>query len=180
MAKDTDEGTESQNLVRLVAEGCRHVIACVCPVIAADEMPFVLPLQSHWTWGPDGKGAILLVNCDRDDSPEGGMDNQDLLVRSYEGEQPWGSGGCFLSTGRRWEEIPHNTFVHVQVSMCVTQAKELVLNPWICESQQGDWAGPRTGLGWEEPDSSWCFALPPLLLLLPGTASQVTCAASHL
>lgn len=40
--------------------------------------------KSHWTWGPDGKGAILLVNCDRDDSPEGGMDNQDLLVRSYE------------------------------------------------------------------------------------------------
>uniref|UniRef100_A0A674K4J5 protein-arginine deiminase n=1 Tax=Terrapene triunguis TaxID=2587831 RepID=A0A674K4J5_9SAUR len=28
---------------------------------------FVLPLQREWTWGPDGQGAILLVNCDRDD-----------------------------------------------------------------------------------------------------------------
>uniref|UniRef100_A0A8C3SC44 protein-arginine deiminase n=1 Tax=Chelydra serpentina TaxID=8475 RepID=A0A8C3SC44_CHESE len=28
--------------------------------------PFVLPLQTKWTWGPDGQGAVLLVNCDRD------------------------------------------------------------------------------------------------------------------
>lgn len=25
-----------------------------------------LPLQASWTWGPEGQGAILLVNCDRD------------------------------------------------------------------------------------------------------------------
>jgi hypothetical protein len=25
-----------------------------------------LLLQASWTWGPEGQGAILLVNCDRD------------------------------------------------------------------------------------------------------------------
>lgn len=25
-----------------------------------------LTLQASWTWGPEGQGAILLVNCDRD------------------------------------------------------------------------------------------------------------------
>lgn len=23
-------------------------------------------MQASWTWGPEGQGAILLVNCDRD------------------------------------------------------------------------------------------------------------------
>uniref|UniRef100_A0A8C3SAA4 protein-arginine deiminase n=1 Tax=Chelydra serpentina TaxID=8475 RepID=A0A8C3SAA4_CHESE len=44
---------------------------------------FVLPLQREWTWGPDGQGAILLVNCDRDDPKSSDMDNMDFCVRSY-------------------------------------------------------------------------------------------------
>uniref|UniRef100_A0A8C4YQD0 protein-arginine deiminase n=1 Tax=Gopherus evgoodei TaxID=1825980 RepID=A0A8C4YQD0_9SAUR len=43
----------------------------------------VLPLQREWTWGPDGQGAILLVNCDRDDPKSSDMDNMDFCVRSY-------------------------------------------------------------------------------------------------
>uniref|UniRef100_A0A8C0HB85 protein-arginine deiminase n=1 Tax=Chelonoidis abingdonii TaxID=106734 RepID=A0A8C0HB85_CHEAB len=43
----------------------------------------VLPLQREWTWGPDGQGAILLVNCDRDDPKSSDMDNKDFCVRSY-------------------------------------------------------------------------------------------------
>uniref|UniRef100_A0A8B9B8U4 Protein-arginine deiminase n=1 Tax=Anser brachyrhynchus TaxID=132585 RepID=A0A8B9B8U4_9AVES len=40
--------------------------------------------QATWTWGPDGHGAILLVNCDRDDPKSRVMDNRDTAVRSYE------------------------------------------------------------------------------------------------
>ncbi|XP_039364491.1 protein-arginine deiminase type-3-like isoform X1 [Mauremys reevesii] len=39
--------------------------------------------KREWTWGPDGQGAILLVNCDRDDPKSSDMDNMDFCVRSY-------------------------------------------------------------------------------------------------
>lgn len=52
--------------------------------------------QATWTWGPDGHGAILLVNCDCDDpksrlmgdssEPQSQLtDNRDTVVCSYEG-----------------------------------------------------------------------------------------------
>ncbi|NXG44124.1 PADI3 deiminase, partial [Psilopogon haemacephalus] len=45
--------------------------------------------KATWTWGPDGHGAILLVNCDRDDPKartlEGKKpDNLDTTIRSYD------------------------------------------------------------------------------------------------
>ncbi|KAL8198211.1 UNVERIFIED_CONTAM: hypothetical protein K2H54_001606 [Gekko kuhli] len=40
--------------------------------------------KSKWTWGPDGKGAVLLVNCDRDGPSSGEMDSAYLHVRSQE------------------------------------------------------------------------------------------------
>ncbi|POI25821.1 hypothetical protein CIB84_010429 [Bambusicola thoracicus] len=51
--------------------------------------------KATWTWGPDGHGAILLVNCDRDDPKSRLMsdsgepqsqptDNRDTVVCSYE------------------------------------------------------------------------------------------------
>uniref|UniRef100_A0A8C9LB48 Protein-arginine deiminase n=1 Tax=Pavo cristatus TaxID=9049 RepID=A0A8C9LB48_PAVCR len=51
--------------------------------------------KTTWTWGPDGHGAILLVNCDRDDPKSRLMgdsgepqsqptDNRDTIVCSYE------------------------------------------------------------------------------------------------
>ncbi|XP_074874145.1 protein-arginine deiminase type-3-like isoform X3 [Carettochelys insculpta] len=39
--------------------------------------------KKEWTWGPDGHGAVLLVNCDRDDPKSSDMDNMDFCVRSY-------------------------------------------------------------------------------------------------
>ncbi|NXH18853.1 PADI1 deiminase, partial [Bucco capensis] len=44
--------------------------------------------KTTWTWGPDGHGAILLVNCDRDDPKakklkDKTLDNSDTAIRSY-------------------------------------------------------------------------------------------------
>ncbi|XP_041876443.1 protein-arginine deiminase type-1-like isoform X2 [Corvus kubaryi] len=40
--------------------------------------------KTTWTWGPEGHGAVLLVNCDRDDPGAEGLDSQDSAVRSYD------------------------------------------------------------------------------------------------
>uniref|UniRef100_A0A8C3SEG3 protein-arginine deiminase n=1 Tax=Chelydra serpentina TaxID=8475 RepID=A0A8C3SEG3_CHESE len=45
--------------------------------------PFVLPLQTKWTWGPDGQGAVLLVNCDRDSPGAEDMDSAYQDVQTY-------------------------------------------------------------------------------------------------
>ena len=37
-------------------------------------------------WGPDGYGAILLVNCDRDNVDSNAQDNCDQYVRCLQGE----------------------------------------------------------------------------------------------
>ncbi|NXF13058.1 PADI3 deiminase, partial [Smithornis capensis] len=39
--------------------------------------------KKTWTWGPDGHGAILLVNCDRDDPKSKTPDNRDNAICSY-------------------------------------------------------------------------------------------------
>ncbi|XP_042334511.1 protein-arginine deiminase type-3-like [Sceloporus undulatus] len=39
--------------------------------------------KTKWTWGPNGEGAILLVNCDRDGPSSGNMDNAYPYVRSH-------------------------------------------------------------------------------------------------
>ncbi|NXC55888.1 PADI3 deiminase, partial [Aleadryas rufinucha] len=39
--------------------------------------------KTTWTWGPEGHGAVLLVNCDRDDPGAERLDNEDCAVRSY-------------------------------------------------------------------------------------------------
>ncbi|NXG64109.1 PADI1 deiminase, partial [Hemiprocne comata] len=41
--------------------------------------------KTTWMWGPDGHGAILLVNCDRDDPEAETLDNHDNAIRSYAG-----------------------------------------------------------------------------------------------
>ncbi|NXE99705.1 PADI1 deiminase, partial [Menura novaehollandiae] len=38
--------------------------------------------KAKWTWGPDGQGAILLVNCDRDSPGAGGPDSGQADIRS--------------------------------------------------------------------------------------------------
>ncbi|XP_018425943.1 PREDICTED: protein-arginine deiminase type-1-like [Nanorana parkeri] len=42
--------------------------------------------KDSWTWGPDGKGAVLLVNCDRDRNSSGPADNEDDEATEREGD----------------------------------------------------------------------------------------------
>ncbi|XP_058017445.1 protein-arginine deiminase type-1-like [Ahaetulla prasina] len=39
--------------------------------------------KTKWTWGPDGEGAVLLVNCDRDGPSYGNVDHAYPYVRSH-------------------------------------------------------------------------------------------------
>lgn len=45
----------------------------------------MLLLQAKWTWGPDGQGAVLLVNCDRDSPGTGGPDSGQVDIRTTAG-----------------------------------------------------------------------------------------------
>nr|XP_033777413.1 protein-arginine deiminase type-2-like isoform X2 [Geotrypetes seraphini] len=40
--------------------------------------------KASWTWGPDGQGAILLVNCDKDNVSSKNMDNYDTRISKDE------------------------------------------------------------------------------------------------
>lgn len=42
--------------------------------------------QSSWTWGPRGQGAILLVNCDRDNPTASSRDCEDEEVLDHGGK----------------------------------------------------------------------------------------------
>ncbi|NWW71802.1 PADI1 deiminase, partial [Climacteris rufus] len=51
--------------------------------------------KAKWTWGPDGQGAVLLVNCDRDSPGAGGTDSGQVDIRTPAGRvgsrgSPWG------------------------------------------------------------------------------------------
>lgn len=51
-----------------------------------------LPTQASWTWGPEGQGAILLVNCDRETPWLPKEDFRDEKVYSKEGTSRTTSG----------------------------------------------------------------------------------------
>ncbi|XP_068771682.1 protein-arginine deiminase type-1 [Struthio camelus] len=38
--------------------------------------------KAKWTWGPDGQGAVLLVNCDRDSPSSVGMDSSHMEIQT--------------------------------------------------------------------------------------------------
>ncbi|NXG64110.1 PADI1 deiminase, partial [Hemiprocne comata] len=38
--------------------------------------------KAKWTWGPDGQGAVLLVNCDRDSPGAGDTDSEEVDIRT--------------------------------------------------------------------------------------------------
>ncbi|NXJ72231.1 PADI1 deiminase, partial [Rostratula benghalensis] len=38
--------------------------------------------KAKWTWGPNGQGAVLLVNCDRDSPGTGGTDSGQVDIRT--------------------------------------------------------------------------------------------------
>uniref|UniRef100_A0A8C9MQZ9 protein-arginine deiminase n=1 Tax=Serinus canaria TaxID=9135 RepID=A0A8C9MQZ9_SERCA len=44
--------------------------------------PRLQEFLAKWTWGPDGQGAVLLVNCDRDSPGAGGTDSGQADIRT--------------------------------------------------------------------------------------------------
>ncbi|KAB1268802.1 Protein-arginine deiminase type-1 [Camelus dromedarius] len=52
-------------------------------VVARCESPLVLP-QKSWRWGPEGYGAVLLVNCDRDSLRSKGLDLTNTQLTSLD------------------------------------------------------------------------------------------------
>lgn len=60
-------------------------VSALLVFLSAPSLLFGLLLQRNWTWGPGGQGAVLLVNCDRDEPTSETMDNEDNSVHSYKG-----------------------------------------------------------------------------------------------
>lgn len=81
-ADTSRSGSVGRTLVDKVTWGLQPPTPALSLMVSS--APLCCP-QATWTWGPDGHGAILLVNCDRDDPKSGVMDNSDTAVRSYEG-----------------------------------------------------------------------------------------------
>uniref|UniRef100_A0A8D2Q5F1 protein-arginine deiminase n=1 Tax=Varanus komodoensis TaxID=61221 RepID=A0A8D2Q5F1_VARKO len=65
--------------------------------------------KKNWTWGPNGKGAILLVNCDKDDREADNMDNKDLMLQDM---------SLMILTTRGPDDIfdDHQLVLHVSAS----------------------------------------------------------------
>ncbi|NXK49029.1 PADI1 deiminase, partial [Chauna torquata] len=80
-ADTSRSGSVSRTLTDKVTRGQQPPPSSLSPTMS--PAPLCYP-QATWTWGPDGHGAILLVNCDRDDPKSRAMDNRDTAVRSYE------------------------------------------------------------------------------------------------
>ncbi|NXG04055.1 PADI2 deiminase, partial [Sakesphorus luctuosus] len=68
-----------------------------------------------WTWGPDGHGAILLVNCDRDDPAAETPDNRDAAIRSYNDLKDM-SQMVLRARGPRTIFTGHRLLLHVDFS----------------------------------------------------------------
>ncbi|XP_017688868.1 PREDICTED: protein-arginine deiminase type-3-like isoform X2 [Lepidothrix coronata] len=71
--------------------------------------------KDKWTWGPDGHGAILLVNCDRDDPKAETPDNRDTEIRSYDDLKDM-SQMVLRTRGPRAIFATHRLLLHVDFS----------------------------------------------------------------
>ncbi|XP_050178210.1 protein-arginine deiminase type-1-like [Myiozetetes cayanensis] len=71
--------------------------------------------KATWTWGPDGHGAILLVNCDRDDPQAETPDNRDTAIRSYNDLKDM-SQMVLRTRGPRTIFTGHRLLLHVDFS----------------------------------------------------------------
>uniref|UniRef100_A0A8B9GDQ8 protein-arginine deiminase n=1 Tax=Amazona collaria TaxID=241587 RepID=A0A8B9GDQ8_9PSIT len=71
--------------------------------------------KATWTWGPDGHGAILLVNCDRDDPTAKMLDNSDTAIRSYDDLKDM-SQMVLRTRGPRTIFTGHRLILHVDYS----------------------------------------------------------------
>ncbi|XP_032088032.1 protein-arginine deiminase type-1-like [Thamnophis elegans] len=71
--------------------------------------------KDQWTWGPDGKGAILLVNCDRDNPKDEKEDNKDIKLTSKEDLQDMSR--MILTT-----QGPNEVFANYQLTLHISKA----------------------------------------------------------
>ncbi|XP_061457461.1 protein-arginine deiminase type-3-like [Rhineura floridana] len=71
--------------------------------------------KKNWTWGPEGAGAILLVNCDRDDPETKDVDNKDQKMQSF---MDRGDMSLMILTTRGPDDIfeDHQLVLHVSAS----------------------------------------------------------------
>ncbi|XP_070812324.1 protein-arginine deiminase type-3-like [Pituophis catenifer annectens] len=71
--------------------------------------------KDQWTWGPDGKGAILLVNCDRDNPKAKEEDNKDTKLTSKQDLQDM---SCMILT----TQGPNEVFANYQLTLHISKA----------------------------------------------------------
>ncbi|XP_070812326.1 protein-arginine deiminase type-3-like [Pituophis catenifer annectens] len=71
--------------------------------------------KDQWTWGPDGKGAILLVNCDRDNPTANEEDNKDTKLTSKQDLQDMSR--MILTT-----QGPNEVFANYQLTLHISKA----------------------------------------------------------
>ncbi|NXS58363.1 PADI1 deiminase, partial [Brachypteracias leptosomus] len=71
--------------------------------------------KTTWKWGPDGHGAILLVNCDRDDPKTTESDHSDTTIRSYADLKDM-SQMVLRTRGPRTIFTGHHLILHVDYS----------------------------------------------------------------
>ncbi|XP_058017444.1 protein-arginine deiminase type-3-like [Ahaetulla prasina] len=71
--------------------------------------------KDQWTWGPDGKGAILLVNCDRDNPTAKAEDNKDIKLTSKQDLQDMSR--MILTT-----QGPNEVFANYQLTLHISKA----------------------------------------------------------
>uniref|UniRef100_A0A670ZWK2 protein-arginine deiminase n=1 Tax=Pseudonaja textilis TaxID=8673 RepID=A0A670ZWK2_PSETE len=73
--------------------------------------------DDQWTWGPDGKGAILLVNCDRDNPKAPKEDNKDARPTSIQDLEDMSR--MILTT-----QGPDEVFANYQLTLHISKADD--------------------------------------------------------
>ncbi|KAG8506615.1 Protein-arginine deiminase type-2 [Galemys pyrenaicus] len=84
---DRDGVVEKNNPRKVPSSGqsCRHDRPLVAHKLQEKVLTSLPAMQASWSWGPEGQGAILLVNCDRDTPWLPKEDCSDQKVYSKEG-----------------------------------------------------------------------------------------------
>lgn len=77
------EGKEEETGVRRLAS---RLLGRGRGQLSAPSQIMLCHWQRDWVWGPGGYGAILLVNCDRDNLNCYDQDNRDQQVRCLQGK----------------------------------------------------------------------------------------------
>uniref|UniRef100_A0A670ZWB6 protein-arginine deiminase n=1 Tax=Pseudonaja textilis TaxID=8673 RepID=A0A670ZWB6_PSETE len=75
--------------------------------------------KDQWTWGPDGKGAILLVNCDRDNPKAPKEDNKDASSHKWVWHAPMDMSRMILTT-----QGPDEVFANYQLTLHISKADD--------------------------------------------------------